>query len=195
MPDNLIVVYFTLFPLVNFEGPPQGEADPGRSLVLMKARLVYALSAALAVYCLLAATSGTSGFRAAREARVLVDRMNANMVELETRNRELRAKVDWMETDPEALRLAARDSGLLERGALLIRLPADAERGDACSTGALVPWEPSGGMADSDLKLTGLVLGLAVFFVSLLVPDGGARRRARNRAPDGAGFKLEGRPA
>ncbi len=195
MPDNLIVVYFTLFPLVNFEGPAQGEAGPGRSLVLMKARLAYALSAALAAYCLLAAVWGASGLQAGHEARELVDRMDANMAVLEARNRELRAKVAWMEGEAEALRLEARESGLLERGALLVRLPADAGRSDAYSTGSLVPWEPCGGLADADLKLTGLILGLAVFFVSLLVPDGGVRRRAHGGSPETAGFKLEGRPA
>lgn len=195
MPDNLIVVYFTLFPLVNFEGPAQAAAGPDRSLVLMKARLVYAISAALAGYCFLAILWGASGLYAGQEAQALVDRMNANLVGLEARNRELRARVEWLEGEPEALRLEAREAGLLERGTLLIRLPTDAGRRDSYSTGSLVPWEPSGGMADPDLKLAGLVLGLAVLFVALFVPDGGGRRRANGGGPLVDGFKLEGKPA
>ncbi|MBN1243210.1 MAG: hypothetical protein JXA15_10960 [Spirochaetales bacterium] len=159
----------------------------------MKSRMVSALSASLVAYCIFAVAWGSSGVRAEREARILVDRMVENVETLETRNRDLKARLEWMANEEEAMRLEARSLGYLERDALLVRLPRAAERSDSASTGSFIAWEHVEGVSDADLKLAGLLSGLAVFFASLFVPDGGGRRRKSGLS--GAEFRLERKPA
>lgn len=130
------------------------------------------IAASLAIFFLgdsgLSAFAGLSRYEASLEA---------NVESLKLRNQELQAELDGLKTDPERVRVLARDIGMYAPGETVVKIVGRPPRPESYAVGDLLRLrrpEPTGNMRVKEAALGAVAaVMLVAFFVSFA-----ARRKA-----------------
>ncbi len=139
-----------------------------RSLALQ--RIFIAAYVTVASYCVLLTLVGPAGVLACRRLEQRRDAMQENLESLESSNRELKAELSALQSDPDRQKREARSLGYLAGGEVSIILPhglttASEESRDA---GQILGFEAPASLGDEAIKFIALGFGLVSLILSLL---------------------------
>ncbi len=124
---------------------------------------------------------GDSGLSAFRGLSRYEQALAANVQSLEQRNRDLQAELERLKTDPEAVRILARDIGMFAPGETVVRVVGRPPTPESYAVGDLLHLrrpEPTGNVLFKEAALGGAAAVVIVAFLAALA----ARRKANGTA-------------
>lgn len=138
-----------------------------------RTRVFLSLYLGFAVYCLVVLFFGRTGIIATRELRTYHTRLEANLTQLENINTHLVERLDSLRSNPQTIRLEARQLGYLGPNEHFLEIGGYAPPPNVVTVGSLVTEKKLTATPDADSRVIGLAAAVGAFVLFEVM----ARRR------------------
>lgn len=92
-----------------------------------------------------------------------------NITALQERNKDLANKLQWIKTDPEAVKLLARELGLYQKGESIIRIENYNNSENYYELGKIIKFNNIIMIKDNTLRLISLILSLIMLILFIII--------------------------
>jgi cell division protein FtsB len=144
-------------------------------------RLTFSILAAFIIYLALNFVYGPAGLDNLERRARYADRLTENLEKLSERSAILEREVTILRSQPEAIRVLARDQGFFDDADGLVYVEGYRSVRTPMSPGGVVFSPPARADRRSTLRLVASLAGLVIFFVSSLASDDRAAARTAHR--------------
>lgn len=128
-----------------------------------RTRVFLSLYLGFAVYCLVVLLFGRTGIIATRELRSYHARLEANLIQLENVNAHLVQRLDSLRSNPETIRLEARQLGYLGPNEHFLEIGGYAPPPNVVTVGSLVTEKKLKATPDAVSRVIGFVAAAGAF--------------------------------
>lgn len=128
-----------------------------------RTRLFLALYFGFAAYCLVVLIFGRTGMIATRELRSYQARLEANLTHLEKINTSLAERLDSLTSNPETIRLEARQLGFLEPNEHFMVVSGYSPPPNVVTVGSLVAQRKRAMTPDAVSRIVGFAVAAGAF--------------------------------
>lgn len=130
-----------------------------------RSRILLSIYLGFAAYCLVVLVFGRTGVIANSELKAYRSRLETNLSHIETLNTQLADRFDSLRSNPETIRLEARQLGFLEPSERVLQITGYSRGTNAFTVGSLVRERHHAVTSDAISRWIGLTVAVITFIL------------------------------